>query len=442
MRWRLCVLWVLALAGCRTFNWDARPDFPDVPNGRWAVPLHAPLTSANPFVWAELQGVPPSEGAPAPVLRRKLLIDSGSDVNALDAQTLAQLGVRVESRAEVQMRDAMGKIRPWKGALVPAMRTGPLEAREMVFSSFTDSNLIGRNFLDVHPWSLDLDRGLFVVGASPAPGAEVATMEMTRRDGNFYVEVSLDDRTLLLYFDTGATYAAVDRENAHRSGLKVHALGRQATLRTVHGTSRVDEIFLAELSFAGLHGGLVPVMPLRQFQVGGVLNDKVVGLLGFTAMARFNLFVEPGDEVQFQRRRDVLATARERIERWPWAPRCEEAPGCVDVTGGAEAAGGEVKLSYRGAYPDPVALLLACVDANGAVDHGLEFLEVTVAGAVAGRQDVVRFEGASPEWRKRASGRCGHMALIDVNPPDVPPPSADQSSTRFLRSVVSGLVGG
>jgi predicted aspartyl protease len=429
-------LTLLVFCGCGS-SWNAPPVFPGAPGEAWKVPLHEPLTAHNPLVWVDMEGVPPAEGAPAPVVRRLMLVDSGAAVVGLDPETLGQLRVPIEVNRNVQMVDAQGERRPWRGGTVPAFRLGPLELRQVVSATSPGALLLGRNVLDERPWELDLDRGVLVVGAPEWSGPGIATLDMTRRDGEFYVEARLDHADLLLYFDTGASLTAVDADTARGEGFRRIALQHEATFTAVTGQFQVKEMYAADLSFAGLGGGVVPLTPLPEFHVGGALNQKVVGLLGYTAMARFRMRVEPGSAVQFRARGDVLATARERIERWPWVPSCAERPGCVEVDGHDQDGKLEISLRYEKAYDQPVTFLLACVGPDGHVDHAVDFVEVTRARVEAGHEDALHVGPGKRKDEFPAAGACPRMALLDVNPAPTLPSGPEGYAVTFARSVLA-----
>ncbi len=423
--------------GCKGYR-ERPPVFPEN-ESRWAIPLHEPLTRRNPFVWAEMQGVAPADGAAPPTLTALLLVDSGSWTNCLDAAMFQRLGVELESDSSILSIDAAGRKRPWQGGVVPRMRLGGLELRDNLFALIAEHGLLGRNMLDAYPWEIDLDRGVFVVGAAPYTGADAATLSMTRRDRGHYVEVHLGDEHLLMEFDTGASFTAVDDGVAREAKFERVPLKVPKVMSQVFGKTRVEAIYAAEVAFGGVHGGKVPLVPIKM-ERGGALNQKVVGLFGFDAMARFRFRVEPGDVVQFRPRADLLATARARIERWPWVPRCADAPGCATAEARPDGDDLALKFTYHGAYDAPVAFLFACVDASGHVDHDLDFIRVSRARAAAGEADEVRFgpvEPADRAWLERARGRCDRVALLDVNHLRPGEPAPERPAFGYARSVLA-----
>ncbi len=408
----------------------AEADFP-TDAIRWDVPLERPLTRLNPWVTVELKGTAPP-GGQAPVLRLPMIVDSGAFIGTvLSTANLKALGLEVYTNTSVQTVDAANRRRPWRGSTVPEMRLGPLVLRDVVVSQSPQLALLGQNLLGVMPWEIDLDRGRLVFGAPPMEGGVLASLDLTRRDGMYYTTAQLDGRDVLLYFDTGASTTSVDHDTCRDLGLKSVHLAEAKVYTTVSTRVTVSHNFRAMLSMGGLPGEQIEITPLLQHRGGALLNEKVVGLLGFDAMAHFRFRVNPGEQVEFAPRGDLVATVPGRLSRWSWVPDCEGHPGCVDVQTQAVDGRVQARLDFTQAYPEAASFLFGCVGPDARVDHTLGFIEVNrkIAGPV---QETLTLPPPTPD-RSALYGytpeRCPVVKLLDVNP--VKPDEAGPGDGRF-----------
>lgn len=406
---------------------------------QWDVPLEHPLTRLNPWVTVELTGTPPPGGR-APVLRVPMIVDSGAFIGTvLSAANLKALGLEVYTNSSVLTVDAANRRHHWRGSTVPEMRLGPLVLHDVVVSQSPKMALLGQNLLGVQPWEIDLDRGRLVFGAPPIEGPVLASLDLTRRDGMYYTTAQLDGRDVLLYFDTGASTTSIDNETCRDLGLKSVQLAEARVYTTASTRVTVSHNFRAALSFGGLPGKPIEVTPLLQYRGGALLNEKVVGLLGFDSMAHFRFRVDPGEQVTFAPRGDLVATLPGRLSRWSWVPACEGHPGCVDVQTVAVDGRVQARLDFTQAYPEAASFLFGCVGPDARVDHTLAFIELNrkITGPV---QETLTLPQPSAEHSALygyTPERCPTLTLLDVNPANPEEPGPGNGRFTMVPSVLS-----
>jgi predicted aspartyl protease len=416
--WTGLVAVAVALAGCATGIYNQTAVFPDG-ESRWEIPLYRPVERADtPTVWATLTV---REDGRVRNVEAPFVVDSGAFLSAMPEDWFDALGLELQTKRRVRVRDADGRERPFRGAVVPAMQLGTLALTEAPFGASRDAALIGQAILGEHPWSIDLDRGVMVLGSQPWTSGQVSTIELSHRNDSDLAELVVDGHRVLFVFDTGAQVTSIDEETGRELGLEVVALDEPRRMRAAHGVRTIEEEFVAQtLSFGQLSTGPVSLSPLREMERGGALNQKVVGLLGMDVMSRYVFRVEPGERFQVRPRRPLLETAEARINRWSWLPSCERTPHCVEGRVSHDGGAVTIGVDVRADFGRHTEFVFACTS-GGSLLEGAPLVSVEIEdGDPEGSDDVTipaDADGANAERLRQKVSECDErLALIDVNP--------------------------
>ncbi len=123
-----------------------------------------------------------------------------------------------------------------------------------------------------------------------APGQSIAgsTIRLTRQeDGHFWIRATINGKRLDLMVDSGATFTALNRENALAAGIDLTASGQRVALETANGTifaqrARVDTLMVGDV---------------RINDVGIVVAENFgdVNVVGMNFLDRFSSWNATGD---------------------------------------------------------------------------------------------------------------------------------------------------
>lgn len=384
----------------------------------FTVPLVEPLTAPRAFALAELR----AGNRTAAML---LVVDTGGVRSALPRSVIERLGLDISEAPQIRMRGVSQARRSWRGAVVPRVLLGDLELANAPFwvvDEERDTGVLGYEVLAQRPVRIDRDRGVLVIGAPPMTRPDPGDVVIESRD-KAIVEAEIDGERVLLELDTGAD-SMLDIDTAREMGLREVSFPGARQVRGLTGSYVVTGAFEAERLRVGLHARAgCRMAPLPAFQEGGLFNRKVVGLLGMNFLTHYVVRLDAGAmRVRLEKRRDPLEGVAERVGRWPWAPRCADAPGCVRAEIRPSGALARVRVEALADYSRPTRFLLAVpADRNGATAPPM-ITVIARDGLRAGAAievgiSVARAPGAAP----LASVSAGPLALVDVNPIVNPP---------------------
>ncbi|MCB2054375.1 MAG: TIGR02281 family clan AA aspartic protease [Geminicoccaceae bacterium] len=141
----------------------------------------------------------------------------------------------------------------------------------------------------------DVERFGLGILASLVPGMPVALApgEVALRqaeDGHFYVRARIDDASLRLLVDTGASTVALTAADAERVGLDPQRLRYDSRIRTANGVG-----FAAPVRLERVQIGDIEVEDVR----GAVLQEGMLGtsLLGMSFLGRLRSYQFEGDSL-------------------------------------------------------------------------------------------------------------------------------------------------
>jgi clan AA aspartic protease (TIGR02281 family) len=277
------------------------------------------------------------------------MFDSGASGCEVHRDVPSELGLEPVMDSWYRIYGVNGRQTYWYGVRVPKLDVGELAVRDIPCRLSDHGYLIGTNVMEHGPWELDLDRGVLEIGARPwerRSDDTEAPLETAYSDDP--ITVTINGHDVLMELDTGATGIMLDDETADAIGLERRKLEHPRMIATIHEVFEQDEVLVAETVAIGdavLEN--VQVHPSHhEFQLGGLLNKKMVGLLGMDFLRHFRLRVEPEESIQLRPRGDLVATAPERIRRWEGQlgyPKCGH-PGCIEIGFDRSGAAGSEDL--------------------------------------------------------------------------------------------------
>ena len=417
MRWSLRVATFcagLAVASCALPPWIGHPPvFPSSGATAWAIPLYDPLTGVAPKVIATVCGAA-SAGKPRRCDDALLYVDSGSSHSALPAATLARLGVETTGSRLATIEDAAGERRAWSGGLVPEVRFGDaLSLTNVVTVVHDQTAILGGDVLTAHGWRVDFDRGTLVLGTPPPPPASAARVRLPVRGfhGGSIADLSVQGRTVPLLLDTGAPITVVDVSWLKALGLPLRTLNHPWPL-----SARDRSLVLGEATRADLRLGELELGPRQVVAHPRAPEGPTRGMLGLDVLSDFAFGVTDGALELAPRAPSPLASAPERIARWPDLPRCPDQPGCVAAALEPEpTAAVHVRIRVGATAPRAQRYLFGCVDGGGRLRDLPIWIEIGLRAPTAGQETVVEVQMPERLRQVWAPG-CKGLALLDVNP--------------------------
>ncbi|HEY7373890.1 MAG TPA: aspartyl protease family protein [Polyangia bacterium] len=401
---------VLAAPACALPPWIGHPPvFPAGSATSWAIPLYEPLTGFGPKVIATVCG-PPGPGKPRACEQALLYVDSGSSHSALPAATFARLGVETTGSHFATIENAAGEKRAWSGGVVPEVRLGDLVLSDVVAMVHDQQGILGLDVLTAHGWRLDLDRGVLVLGAPPAPAAPpAARLPIRGFPARTIVDLSVQGRVVPLLLDTGAAFTVVDAAWLKAAGLPLRRLDHGWPLSARDPTLRLGEASDADVRLGDQDLGRRPIVAHPRAPEG---SDR--GMLGLDLLSDYAFGVSAGVLELVRRASSPLAGAAERVERWRDMPPCPGLPGCVAAQV-EPGTGARVRVRTAASSPRAWRYLFGCVDRDARPAELPFWIEIGIRAATAGQERVVDIpmpERMQPIWRLR----CASLVLLDVNP--------------------------
>ncbi len=405
------VAFLLALAApaCALPAWIGHPPvFPTGGATSWVIPLYEPLTGFGPKVIATVCGAA-REGKPRVCEEALLYVDSGSSHSALPAATLVRLGVETTGSHFATIENA-GEKRAWSGGVVPEVRLGDLVLSDVVAMVHDQQGILGLDVLTAHGWRLDLDRGVLVLGATPAPDAQPAVRLPIRGfPARTIVDLSVQGKVVPLLLDTGAAFTVVDAAWLKAAGLPLRRLDHGWPLSERDPALRLGEASDADIRLGDQDLGRREIVAHPRAPES---SDR--GMLGLDLLSDYAFGVSAGALELVHRAPSALVGAAERVERWRELSRCPGVPGCLAAQ---VEPGPGIRVRVRAAASSARAwrYLFGCVDRDAQLARLPFWIEIGMQAATAGQERVVDIpmpEQMQPIWRLR----CAGLVLLDVNP--------------------------
>lgn len=395
--------------------WRQPAEFPRE-NRAWTVPLVSPLSTNAVRVMLDY----PFDSASMPA--RTFVIDSGAEQSMMTREHAQLLNLPVSSSPFVRVVDANNERGPWQGVVVPELRLGELELRDVTFALSGEFQLLGGNILNEREWSVDFDEGTLTFGASRSSEAPVATFELHRFDASFgsgdYVEVRIHGERALLLFDTGAMRTTVTREMAELAGIDTRGAKESTIVRSAHSIRQAHAFGEVAVSVGTSRPRAIEV--LEHHSDWRLRNgERLVGLLGMDFLSTYNFRVVPHQRVELYARRRMDVTAADRIERWSWVPECE-VTGCVRAgVVAVHERSIDVALQFSQRYDRAARFAFACATDSGEIMQDAPLVEVTLRSESVSEDRIIQVSGyADPADRVQvgALSECKALRLVDVNP--------------------------
>lgn len=133
-------------------------------------------------------------------------------------------------------------------------------------------------------WWMDLG-GVRLPAHAEAPGTvETAAQVVRAADGHYWAEARIQEQSIRLLVDTGASRVVLTRPDAERLGLNVPDSAFSQTLSTASGRVRAAPVNLAAVSVAGARVERVEALVVEHGLAHSLLGMSYLGRLsGFSA---------------------------------------------------------------------------------------------------------------------------------------------------------------
>lgn len=284
-------------------------------------------------------------------VRSWMVVDSGASGVSITEEAAQALGVYSIGTFRSEGVGGTADMR----AIRIEMSLGALEVSEVIASVSEQFAIIGQLILRHSPWEVSWSRGTLTLNAAPWTDRSGTTVVPLYPQSTYAVDdmqVRVAHRSQRMLLDTGAVVSTIPENFAEDLGLAPQAF--KGTFAVVGGAMSASRAFVADVELGGLR---VPGKRL----VG--LPNQSYGLFGRDLLFAYDFQVVPGKQVLLRPRADLRATARQRIGRWSWLPKCPT-PGCVEARFFPDGRHGRLELSVEQALSRPVEVILTCPESR------------------------------------------------------------------------------
>jgi gag-polyprotein putative aspartyl protease len=426
IRTRLMIGWTvfatLLVGGLFAIRWSGRgryktrARFPDT--AKTAV-----LAIRDPLVRPELVVMATMESEDRRQSATWMMVDSGATGVTTPWPTYRDLRLEALSDLQIRSEDPRGRVLVWQAGLVPVLRLGELEVREVVTALGGATPVLGQSVLSHATWEVDWDRGTLTLGAPPWASDLFAARLPLRRVGDAdVVTVELDGVALDMVVDTGAFSSAIPTDVGQRGGLRAHAIA-PTTLRSAAGDVAVRAVFAGEMRLGAVSVGHVEI---ATFATGGARASY--GLLGLDVLSQFAIHVTPGESIALAPRGDVRATTARRIARWPFVPTSCHSAECVRGELTQQGDDAILSMKFEADVSTPIELLMGCAGDLGASNirtrtsigfrpspEWPRHLRVRLPNGMHGAGNQITIPAGS-RWFEVGDHPCRSVELLDIAP--------------------------